>query len=40
MTREINQFGCEYARLISDGELGPVVRNPGYRAISATFGAT
>lgn len=31
------QFGCEYARLITDGELGPVVRDPGYRAISATF---
>ena len=22
------QFGCEYARLIEDGELGPLVRNP------------
>ncbi|MDH5288433.1 MAG: TldD/PmbA family protein, partial [Acidimicrobiia bacterium] len=31
------QFGCEYGRLITDGELGPVVRNPGYRGISATF---
>ena len=31
------QFGCEYARVITDGELGPVVRNPGYRGISATF---
>jgi predicted Zn-dependent protease len=31
------QFGCEYARLIEDGELGAVVRNPNYRGISATF---
>ncbi|MGF1598632.1 MAG: TldD/PmbA family protein [Acidimicrobiales bacterium] len=31
------QFGCEYGQLIVDGELGPVVRNPGYRGISATF---
>jgi predicted Zn-dependent protease len=31
------QFGCEYGRLIRDGELGPVVRNPNYRGISATF---
>jgi predicted Zn-dependent protease len=31
------QFGCEYGRLIEDGELTSVVRNPGYRGISATF---
>jgi predicted Zn-dependent protease len=31
------QFGCEYGRLIVDGELGAVVRNPNYRGISATF---
>jgi len=31
------QFGCEWGRLIEDGELGPVVRNPNYRGISATF---
>jgi len=31
------QFGCEWGRLIQDGELGPVVRNPNYRGISATF---
>ncbi len=31
------QFGCELGRLIVDGELGPIVRNPGYRGISATF---
>ncbi|MDH3756027.1 MAG: TldD/PmbA family protein [Acidimicrobiia bacterium] len=31
------QFGCEWARLIEDGELTTVVRNPSYRGISATF---
>jgi len=31
------QFGCEYGRLIEDGELTTAVRNPGYRGISATF---
>lgn len=31
------QFGCERGRLIEDGELTTVVRNPGYRGISATF---
>ncbi len=31
------QFSCEYGRLITDGELGPVVRNPSYRGVSATF---
>jgi predicted Zn-dependent protease len=31
------QFGCERARLIENGELGPVVKNPNYRGISATF---
>jgi len=31
------QFGCEYARLIKDGELQGVVKNPNYRGISATF---
>lgn len=31
------QFGCEFARVIRDGELGGVVRDPGYRGISATF---
>ena len=31
------QFGCEYGRLIHDGALGPVVRNPNYRGISARF---
>jgi predicted Zn-dependent protease len=31
------QFGCELGRLIKDGELGGLVRNPNYRGISATF---
>jgi len=31
------QFGCEWARLIEAGELGPVVKNPNYRGISAPF---
>jgi len=31
------QFGCEYGRLIENGRLGAVVRNPNYRGISATF---
>jgi predicted Zn-dependent protease len=31
------QFGCERGRLIRDGALGEVVRNPNYRGVSATF---
>jgi predicted Zn-dependent protease len=31
------QFGCELGRLIEDGELRGLVRNPGYRGISASF---
>ncbi len=31
------QFGCELGRLIEEGELKGMVRNPGYRGISATF---
>ena len=31
------QFSCEYARLIEDGELTKVVRNPSYRGISESF---
>ncbi|HUT61041.1 MAG TPA: TldD/PmbA family protein [Phycisphaerae bacterium] len=31
------QFGCEWARLIEDGELTTLVKNPNYRGISATF---
>ena len=31
------QFGCELGRLIVEGELRGLVRNPGYRGISAEF---
>ncbi len=31
------QFGAERARLIENGKLGPVVRDPNYRGISASF---
>jgi len=31
------QFGCEYGRLIEDGELTTTVRKANYRGISATF---
>jgi predicted Zn-dependent protease len=31
------QFGCEWGRLIEDGRLTTVVKNPNYRGISATF---
>lgn len=31
------QFGCEWGRLIEDGRLTTLVRNPSYRGISATF---
>jgi predicted Zn-dependent protease len=31
------QFGCERGRLIENGALGAVVRNPNYRGISANF---
>ena len=31
------QFGCERGRLIRNGRLGPVVKNPNYRGVSATF---
>ena len=31
------QFGCEYGRVIRDGRLAEVVRNPNYRGVSATF---
>lgn len=31
------QFGCEWGRLIEDGELKGVVKNPNYRGISAGF---
>ncbi len=31
------QFGCEWGRLIEDGRLTTLVKNPNYRGISATF---
>jgi predicted Zn-dependent protease len=31
------QFGCELGRLIRDGELKGLLRNPNYRGVSATF---
>ena len=31
------QFGCEYARLIENGKLTRVVRNPNYRGITVPF---
>jgi predicted Zn-dependent protease len=31
------QFGCEWGRLIEEGRLTTLVRNPSYRGISATF---
>ena len=31
------QFGCEWGRLIEDGKLTTLVKNPNYRGISATF---
>ena len=31
------QFGCEFARRIRNGEVREVVRNPGYRGMSASF---
>jgi predicted Zn-dependent protease len=31
------QFGCELGRIIKDGELKGIVRNPNYRGISAHF---
>ncbi len=31
------QFGCERGRLIENGQLKGVVKNPNYRGISATF---
>lgn len=31
------QFGCEFARVIKDGTLGHVVRNPNYRGVSSAF---
>ena len=35
--RDKFQFGCEYARLIEDGRLTKIIRNPNYRGISVPF---
>ncbi|MGD8568839.1 MAG: TldD/PmbA family protein [Gammaproteobacteria bacterium] len=31
------QFGCELGRVVKDGEIKGLVKNPNYRGISATF---
>jgi len=31
------QFGCEYARLIDDGRLTKVLKNPNYRGVTVPF---
>ena len=31
------QFGCEWGRLIENGKLTTIVKNPNYRGVSATF---
>lgn len=31
------QFGCEYARLIEDGQLTRVLKNPNYRGVTVPF---
>ena len=31
------QFGCEHGRLIENGRLGAVVRNPNYRGVTVDF---
>jgi predicted Zn-dependent protease len=31
------QFGCEYARLIENGQLTKTLRNPNYRATTPEF---
>jgi len=31
------QFGCEYARLVEDGEIGETVKNPNYRGVTTPF---
>jgi len=31
------QFGCEYARLIEDGEITETVKNPNYRGVTTPF---
>jgi predicted Zn-dependent protease len=31
------QFGCEYGRLIENGKLTKIVKNPNYRGVTSTF---
>ena len=31
------QFGCEYARMIENGKLTKVVKNPNYRGVTVPF---
>jgi predicted Zn-dependent protease len=31
------QFGCEYARLIENGKLSKIVKNPNYRGVTTPF---
>lgn len=31
------QFGCEYGRVVKDGEIGEVVKNPNYRGSTVAF---
>ncbi|MBT4761089.1 MAG: TldD/PmbA family protein [Bdellovibrionaceae bacterium] len=31
------QFGCEYGRLIENGKLTKIVKNPNYRGVSSSF---
>jgi predicted Zn-dependent protease len=31
------QFGCEYARLIENGQLMKVLKNPNYRGVTVPF---
>ncbi len=31
------QFGCEYGRLIENGKLTKVVKNPNYRGVTIDF---
>jgi predicted Zn-dependent protease len=31
------QFGCEYARLIEDGRLTRILKNPNYRGVTLPF---
>ena len=37
LVREVDALGGEMGRLIEDGQLRGLVRNPGYRGISASF---